>query len=288
MTEHKEEQAALHALHMLDPHEVRILESEMRSDSKLREGVEELERTAAMMACLLPDQTPPPECRRALLIALKQRRRANMSAISAPLRLFRNPWLAWAVAAGLAIAALGAWNKNQILNSKITALSESEAAARMEVVKEGRISDSVSTKLALAENELNKVKGELGAEIARLKESGKVARMEAVALRSAIKRYDEGVAVVIWDSEKQEGKLKLEKMLPVPPNKDYQLWVIDKNKPAAPVSAGVIKVDQRGLATIIFKPVENVSEMSKFALSLEKQGGVPQKSPDGPILFIGP
>ncbi len=288
MTEHQEEQAALHALHMLDPHESRILESEMRTDSRLRESVTELEEAAAMIAFLLPEQVPPPECRRALLTALKQRRRANMAALSSPFRLLRNPWLARAAAAGLAVAAVGLWNSNQGLSSKIASLSKSEAAARMEAVKAGAINETAAIKLADAGSALIKVKSELGAEIERLKAAGDVSHMEAVALRAAIKRYEEGVAIVIWDSEKQEGKLKLEKMLPVPPNKDYQLWVIDKKTPGAPVSAGVIKVDQRGFATVTFKPVESVTEMTKFALSLEKQGGVPQKSQDGPIVFIGP
>ena len=68
-------------------------------------------------------------------------------------------------------------------------------------------------------------------------------------------------------------------------NKDYQLWVLDKSKPA-PVSAGVIKLDDRGYATVKFKPVEPVTP-SKFALSVEKEGGVPKKSDDGPIIFVG-
>ncbi len=288
MTDHQEEQAALHALDMLDPHESRILGSEMRADARLRQSVSELEESAAKIAFLLPEQSPPPECRGILLAALKHRRRANIVAISSPLRILRNPWLAWAAAAGLAVAAVSLWDSNKSLNSKIASLAASEAAANMEAMKARSTSDSAGTRLAEVDSALKKVKGELSAEIARLKAEGHVSRMEAVALRSVIKRYDEGVAVVVWDSEKQEGKLKLDKMLPVPANKDYQLWVIDKKKSGAPVSAGVIKVDPHGFATVTFKPVEPISEMSKFALSLEKLGGVPQKTSEGPIVFIGP
>ncbi len=288
MTEHQEEQAALHTLTMLEPHEVRILECEARTDQRLRESVAEFEAAAAQMAFLLPEQSPPPECRGALLAALKQRRRANMVVISAPFRVFRNPMLVWAAAAALAVSTFVLWNTNRSYSSKIAALSASEASAKGEAAKLKEFSENLNHRLADSGSELTKVKNELGAEISRLNQASMVSRMEAVALRSAIKRYDEGVAIVIWDYEKQEGKLKLDKMLPVPPNKDYQLWVIDKKKAGAPVSAGVIKVDQHGVATVNFKPVEAISEMSKFALSVEKQGGVPQKSPDGPIVFIGP
>lgn len=288
MTEHQEEQAALHAFHMLDEHEIRILESDMRTDGRLRECVIELQESASNIAYLLPEQSPPVECRRALLIALKQRRRSNIVALSVPLRIFRNPWLAWAAAAMLALAAVGLWETNKNLTTKIAALSKSENEARAEVANAKDLSESTGIKLAQASSELDRVKNEFGSEIVRLKEESKVAHLEAVAMKSAIKKYDEGVAIVIWDYEKQEGKLKLDKMLPVPPNKDYQLWVLDKKKPGVPVSAGVIKVDQHGFATVTFKPTEGISEMSKFALSVEKVGGVPQKSQDGPIVFSGP
>ena len=44
-------------------------------------------------------------------------------------------------------------------------------------------------------------------------------------------------------------------------------------------------MDSRGFAKIDFKPVDEVSEASKFALSVERKGGVPKG--EGPIVFIG-
>ncbi|MEI6534398.1 MAG: anti-sigma factor [Verrucomicrobiaceae bacterium] len=288
MTEHQEEKAALHVMRMLDAHESRVFESEMRGDQKLRDIVSELEDAAAGIALLLPEQSPPPECRRALLVAHKQRRHATMTAISAPFRAVRNPWLAWAVAAGLVVAAAGLWKSNQELKGKMATLVLGENAARTEAAHAADLNSVNEKKLAEVSGNLAKVKDEMNGEIARLKQTNSVARMEAAVLRSSIKRYEEGVAVLIWDSEKQEGRLKLDKMPAVPPNKDYQLWIVDKAKSTSPVSAGVVKVDQRGTATVTFKPVETVSEAAKFALSVEKQGGVSQKSQDGPIVLIGP
>jgi anti-sigma-K factor RskA len=63
--------------------------------------------------------------------------------------------------------------------------------------------------------------------------------------------------------------------------------VIDK-KNSNPVSAGVIKVDSHGVASVTFKPVEPVPAAAKFAISIEALGGVPRKSTDGPIVFSGP
>jgi anti-sigma-K factor RskA len=71
----------------------------------------------------------------------------------------------------------------------------------------------------------------------------------------------------------------------VEPGKDYQLWVVDPKQPV-PVDAGIVRVDSAGFAKVDFKPVTDVTDASKFALSVEKEGGVPKG--EGPIVLIGP
>ena len=105
------------------------------------------------------------------------------------------------------------------------------------------------------------------------------------AICPAVEGYKQGVAVVVWDSEKHQGVLKLEKMPPVQVGKDYQLWVVDPKQPV-PVDAGIVRVDSTGFAKVDFKPVTEVTDASKFALSVEKEGGVPKG--EGPIVLIGP
>jgi anti-sigma-K factor RskA len=67
--------------------------------------------------------------------------------------------------------------------------------------------------------------------------------------------------------------------------KDYQLWVVDPKSPE-PVSAGVVKVDDKGSAKTSFKPVASVSSAAKFAISVEAKGGVEKKA--GPVVMMGP
>jgi anti-sigma-K factor RskA len=121
--------------------------------------------------------------------------------------------------------------------------------------------------------------------VAKLQRRNALAKVQIATLQSDVAAYKKGVAVVVWDSEKNQGVLKLEKMPPVEPGKDYQLWVVDPQKPA-PVDAGVVRVDEQGFAKIDFKPVDAVVSAEKFALSVEKEGGVPKG--EGPIVFIGP
>jgi anti-sigma-K factor RskA len=112
-----------------------------------------------------------------------------------------------------------------------------------------------------------------------------LANMEIGTLRATLDEYRQGVAVVVWDESKQEGVLKLEKMPPLSAEKDYQLWVVDPS-PANPVNAGVVRVNDTGFARVQFKPDALIQKAEKFALSVEKHGGV--SVGEGPIVFLSP
>jgi len=281
MTGHQEEQAALHALHLLTAEEARILESEMRSDTRLRQTFEDCEEIAGELGALLPSDEAPPECRAEILAELRRQRKANTIPFMAPFRLLASPWVAWAAAAGIAVAAFGLWDTKQRLSVQVDALAKSEAGSHQQAEQAHAAQADVEKKLAAEKSE----KAKIAADLASLQKVNALSRMEVAALRTSIKAYEDGVAVIVWDSEKQEGKIRIDKMPPVKLNRDYQLWVLDKAK--GPVSAGVIKVDDRGAATMTFKPLEPV-KASKFALSIEKEGGVMKKSDDGPIIFVSP
>lgn len=126
---------------------------------------------------------------------------------------------------------------------------------------------------------------ELKVELARVTQAHDVAKMQIATLQSTVKEFKQGVAVVVWNSEKQEGILKLEKMPPLDASKDYQLWVVDPTK-KAPVNAGVVTIDPQGFAKVAFKPTLDIQQADKFALSVEKKGGVPQN--EGPIVLLSP
>ena len=130
MTERQEEQAALHALHLLDAHETRILQTEMRTDPRLREIVPEFEDAAAQIALLVPEEAPPEDCRRRVLGEIRRRRRANVKVITTPLRIIFGPWVAWATAACIALVALRYREAKHQLADQVKTLAASEAAAK--------------------------------------------------------------------------------------------------------------------------------------------------------------
>lgn len=280
MTDRQEEMIALHALSTLTPEEVRLLESEARYDARLREALAEFQDSAAEIARLLPEEAPPEEARAELLAALKIHARGQGGGFASPFRLLRSPLVAWAAAAAVAVVAAGLWASRRQLDQRVLALTQSETAAQGEVAEARAAKAGLEKQVADA----NAKASGLEVELDRVKQSFKLASMEVACLRSGLKRYEEGLATVVWDQEKQEGLLKLEHMPSAQANKDYQLWVICKEC-QHPVSAGVVKVGADGVTTLTFKPSHRIAKALKFAISVEDQGGVPEKSADGPIIL---
>ena len=91
-------------------------------------------------------------------------------------------------------------------------------------------------------------------------------------------------ATVAWQPGAQSGVIRISNLPSPQPGKDYQLWAVDAEH-KDPISAGIVRVDQNGVAQIRFKPVEKVEHVKAFAISLEREGGVPKK--EGPILLVG-
>lgn len=90
-------------------------------------------------------------------------------------------------------------------------------------------------------------------------------------------------AAVAWSQAQQHGILTVEKLEPPGAAQDYQLWVIDE-KAGAPISAGLLRVDEKGGARYEFNFNATVGSADKFAISREKKGG--STKPEGPIVLI--
>ena len=91
-------------------------------------------------------------------------------------------------------------------------------------------------------------------------------------------------ATVAWQPGSQSGVIRISNLPAPEPGKDYQLWAVDAEH-KEPISAGIIRVDKNGVAQIRFRPVEKAEHVKAFAISLEREGGVPKK--EGPILLVG-
>lgn len=298
-----EELAALNALDMLENDEKRALDGAIARDKEVRTLALELEQTTAELAYLIQPVEPPADMKKR--IRAKMRARGIKGAgISRGVVI---GGIGWALAACFAMASVWLWREQAGLTQQLAAASRAIAPVNptTPVVDDGktrtleeelkkRRDEFEAQKKALATEieSLNKREAEtkaqnarLTAEVAALKEQEQQSQLQIATLQSKVWEYRKSEMLVVWDQKRGQGVVMLEKMPKVESDKDYQLWVVDPHKPN-PVSAGVVTVDSKGSVKATFKPVEAVTGEAKFALSVEKKGGVPKS--EGQLLMVGP
>lgn len=88
-------------------------------------------------------------------------------------------------------------------------------------------------------------------------------------------------ARVFWSERARRGVLVADNLAPLPPDRQYELWVFVKGKP---INAGVFDVDPQGRA--LFESTDFPEPGAEnFAVTIEPRGGVP--APTGPIVLVG-
>jgi anti-sigma-K factor RskA len=127
-------------------------------------------------------------------------------------------------------------------------------------------------------------RGRLQQEVADLRAVDPLAKVTLVSLASPTGELPETKAVVAWEPSQQGGVLTISHLPPAGAGRDYQLWTVDANR-AEPISAGVIRVEPSGETRVRFKPEQNANAVKAFAISVEREGGVPKR--EGPIILIG-
>lgn len=301
-----EELAAMNALGMLESDEKRTLDGTVARDKDLRALGLELDLAAAELGYLIKPVEPPAD--------MKKRIRAKMRVKGVKgIGLSRGAIIGgagWALAASFAVASIWLWNERAGMTEQLAAASraiappanpvapvvdDGKAKARTleeELKKRRDEYEAQKNALQVEINTLRKRETDASAQIAKLtadlealKKQEQESQLQIATLQSKVWEYRRSEMLVVWDQKRSQGVVMLDKMPRVESDKDYQLWVVDPNKPA-PISAGVVTVDSKGSVKTVFKPVEAVTGEAKFALSVEKKGGVPKS--EGQLLMVGP
>ena len=280
----RQEQASLYALGALPEAERVEFERALQGDRELRALVGQLTDVAGALATALPAEAPPPALKSRILQRIAQTpqkpnadsRSVNMP--SAPSlsgeKVTRFPqWVPWLVAASFAAVCAVQVSKTTEARQREESLLTQLAALR----NQGQQSQE---ERAALERALNATRAELAA----TQQAGDLTQLKIVLLESKLTDQPKAVAVSLWHADKREGILLVEGLAPAPAGKSYQLWVIDPEK-KQPVDAGVFTVDVDGRARANFKPNSEVKTAAKFAVTLEREGGVP--AAEGPMVLLG-
>ncbi|HST31366.1 MAG TPA: anti-sigma factor [Chthoniobacterales bacterium] len=121
-------------------------------------------------------------------------------------------------------------------------------------------------------------------ELAEARATDPLSQATLVTLGSPNGEHPDAKVTIAWQPDRQSGVININKMPPAGPGRDYQLWAVDANH-KDPINAGIVHVDSNGVAHIRFKPDQEVTQIRAFAISLEREGGVPKR--EGPIVMIG-
>lgn len=307
MDQRHEELAALNALGMLESDEKRVLDGTALADKELRDLRAELEAAAAELAYLIGPVEPPASMKRRIREKLRAKGAGRSFVPTAGAMI---GMLGWVLAVALAAAAAWLWNERAKLTqdlaagSKILASLTAPSASPEEKKPVRSLEEELKkmhadfdAKTAALNGEIDAFKkreaeaqakiSQLTNEVDTMKKANAEARLEVATLspNPDIWEFRRSSMVVVWDQSRDHGVLMLDRMPKVEAGRDYQLWVIDPKKPS-PVSAGVVAVDSKGAVKTDFRPVEDVGEGVKFALTMEAKGGVPKGA--GPTIFKGP
>lgn len=291
-----EEQAALHSFGLLPERDRRTFVRELGRNLELRDLVRQLRETTSALALLAPPAAPPPALRDRVLASIAPEQ-APVSVPPRPVRLLRLPsLLPWAAAAAFALLAGGLGVRQALLESEMSLLRTQTRLAELalrenrqhldaeRILAQRRLDDS-SRELATARSSLESAQARL-AQLARdPNPHGHVGEAHVTTLASLLQAAPQARAVAVWDPEGQEGLLQAEKLPPLRPDQDYQLWVVDPQYPN-PVDGGVFAVDpSSGTARHAFKSRQRVDKVQAFAVTLERKGGVPKA--EGPFVLLG-
>lgn len=190
-------------------------------------------------------------------------------------------WLPLAAAAGLALVAT--W----VVLLYSVSLSESSLLRAQQAMGEATlrsVRNQLEAERLLANRQLQDATQVIAALERQLRELGDFTKLQIVILTSPPGNAPQASAVAVWNHITQEGILRINKLPAAAPGQDYQLWVFDPPSPR-PVDGGVFTVDPcTGEARYQFKAGQPVKNVTRFAVSLERKGGVPQ--PEGPLVLI--
>ena len=281
ISDHQEDDAALSALGLLDDDERARFAREMAADADLRALAGALREAAASLALAAGPRTlPPPAELKARLLARVAGERSHALLAGKEARSFWSTRVHWGIAAAAALVpflAFLAGLRQPGGDEQARDRHQQSELQRMKFLVPG-----LQTKVRRQELAIQRLDDALARQQAQASSLSQIALCSLDPVPAA---PGQGNAVVAWDTALREGKLIATRLTPPGPGHDYQLWVIEEGQPE-PVSAGLVRVDPAGRATVGFKPADpGTAKVGAFALSLEQAGGSAKNQ--GPILLLG-
>jgi anti-sigma-K factor RskA len=275
LDESQEELASLYSFGLLEGAELKQFEATLARSPELRALVNDLTEASTALAHTAPVAAPPAALKARLMSLIAADSRGKVI----PFRL--SFWLPLAAAAAFALSTIWLAQLNFITRAENSLLVEQQALADATLQS---LRNQLEAERLLASHERQGAATRIAALTQQMQEQGDLAQFKIATLASLLDNSPQALAVAVWNPSTQEGVLSVEKLPALAADRDYQLWVIDPQYPI-PVDGGVFVVNpETGEARYQFKANKPVKTVAKFAVSLERKGGVPKA--EGPMVLI--
>ena len=297
--ERHEELASLYALDLLEGPERAQFETTLARDPQLQTLVRELREATAAVVHTAPVAPPPAALRERVMASIAPARVAmSDNVVRGPFSELRT-LVPWAIAAGFAVVAgWGTLNyfharmESELLRdqNRLAELARESTRQQLEATTllNARQITSLGEQLAAANIQVGEARQRVVELAAELKSQGDLANLKIAALASMLNNSPQALAVAVWDPQKQEGLLSLEKMPPLESGQKLELWVVEAKPGAKPVSAGVLAVSGEAGGRMRFKPTVPVTTLAAFAMSREKDDGAAFHAAPAEVIMSGP
>jgi anti-sigma-K factor RskA len=174
------------------------------------------------------------------------------------------PWVGWAAAAGLGVAAGNLYRQRDSLYQERDNLHATAVAQATKL-------DNLTTDTAAAREVLDALTDTTAKRVTLVKAKGASAPLpEGRATYVA----DKGTLIFIANN-----------LEPLSPLKTYELWLIPAAAGSAPIPAGTFRPDERGNASVILPLLPKGVEAKAFGVTVEDKDGA--TTPTLPIILVG-
>ena len=271
-----QDQAALHALGMLEGGEASAFQAALKGNAELQAIVDEITEAAAALSHALPSTKAPPEVLPRLLAQIGAEQMAapvaRMPDSEAPAR-----WMPWAIAASIALSGLTGFFSGAKVQSVNARLELRDLQRQIEQA------DTEKKRLGTVIAGLKDERVAMQKRVDDLRQRDALSQVQIATLKVQVKTYAKVAAYVVWDAAAQQGLMRFDNLPEAGAGKDYQMWVIDPRYDD-PVSAGIFTTGSGGELDVKFKPTRPIAQAGKFAVSVEQKGGAAK--PLGQIILM--
>lgn len=261
--------AAAYVTGSFEPEELAAFEAHLPTCAECRAEVAGLAPAADALALAVPQRTPRPELRERVLAAVRPAD-ATISAgvpagqpVAAPAP---SPLLTWLPLAASVLVAIGAAAYAVSLQYRVSDLE----VRLSDAINQAALSQAAAADARRTADEAQSAMAVLAAP--------DVARIDLVGHRVAA---PDARARALW-SRNRGMVFTVSNLPPLPPGQVYQVWVVTA---AAPLSAGLLMLDQNGSASVYFATAADIPPPTAIAVTPEPAGGVP--APTGALYLVG-